>query len=144
MVEPTEEGHALVLAQGGVCIHECFDESEHERVTQTIRGKLAHQALAAEVLEHSCEPRLNLCGLNPTRGPPLRMEASPLGSHLPGKEGGILKETSMILLTPQHQVCPAPRNFASCCFMHATAVRSTNQQPPDGERARDTAQNRVP
>jgi len=28
--------------------------------------------------------------------------------------------------------------------MHATAVRSTNQQPPDGERARDTAQNRVP
>ena len=59
MVEPTEEGHALVLAQGGVGIHECFDESEHERVTQTMRGKLAHQALAAEVLEHSCEPRLN-------------------------------------------------------------------------------------
>ena len=63
-----KEGHALVLAQGGVCIHECFDESEHERVTQTIQVKLAHQARAAEVLEHSCEPRLNLCGLNPLAG----------------------------------------------------------------------------
>ena len=85
-----------------------------------------------------------LVRFEPTRGPPLRMEASPLGSHLPGKEGGILKETSMILLTPQHQVCPAPRNFASCCFMHATAVRSTNQLPPDRERTRDTALTRVP
>jgi len=59
------------------------------------------------------------------------MEASPLGSHLPGINGGILKDTSMILLPPQHQVFPAQRNFASCCFMHATAVRSTNQKPPE-------------
>ena len=68
MVEPTEEGHALVLAQGGVCIHECFDESEHERVTKTIRGKLAQWVLAAEVLEHSCEPGVHLSVLNPLAG----------------------------------------------------------------------------
>jgi hypothetical protein len=91
VVEPTEEGHALVLAQGGVGIHECFDESEHERVTQTIRGKLARQALAAEVLEHSCEPRLNLCGLNPLAGHLYERRHRHCGSHLPGIEGGILK-----------------------------------------------------
>ena len=68
VVEPTEEGHALVLAQGGVGIHECFDESEHERVTQTIRGKLAHWVLAAEVLEHSREPGVHLSALNPLAG----------------------------------------------------------------------------
>ena len=87
---------------------------------------------------------LELVRFEPTRGPPLHMEASPLGSHLPGINGGILKDTSMILPPPQHPGFLAPRNFASCCFMHATAVRSTNQQPPDGERARDTAQDRVP
>ena len=110
MVEPTEGGHALVLAQGGVCIHECFDESEHERVTQTIQVKLAHQALAAEVLEHSCEPRLNLCGLNPLAGHLYERRHRHCGSHLPGIDGGILKETSMILLAAQHPGFPAPRN----------------------------------
>ena len=98
MVEPTEEGHALVLAQGGVCIHECFDESEHERVTQTIRGKLAHWVLAAEVLEHSCEPGVHLSALNPLAGHLYERRHRHCGSHLPGIDGGILKYTSMILL----------------------------------------------
>ena len=131
----------------------CTGRCRHPRVLRRKRARARHTDHTREASPPGTRRRgpgalvratFELVRFEPTRGPPLRMEASPLGSHLPGKEGGILKETSMILLTPQHQVCPAPRNFASCCFMHATAVRSTNQQPPDGERARDTAQNRVP
>ena len=131
----------------------CTGRCRHPRVLRRKRARARHTDHTREASPLGARrrgpralvrARSALQRFEPTRGPPLRMEASPLGSHLPGKEGGILKETSMILLTPQHQVCPAPRNFASCCFMHATAVRSTNQQPPDGERARDTAQNRVP
>ena len=138
------ECDAPVLAQGGVEILERLEEHEHERIAEATRGQRGHWVLATEVLEHSCEPGLHLSAVNPLAGHLYERRHRHCGSHLPGIEGGILKDTSMILLAPQHQVFPAPRKFASCCFMHATAVRSTNQQPPDRARARDMAQNRVP
>ena len=135
---------ALILAQGAVKILERFEKHEHEGIAEVTRGQCGHWVLAAEVLEHSRESGVHLSVLNPLAGQLYERRHRHCGSHLPGIDGGILKETSMILLTPQHPGFPAPRNFASCCFMHATAVRSTNQQPPDGERARAPAQNRVP
>ena len=49
-------------------ILERFQEHEHESIAEATCRKRRHEVLAAEVLEHSCEPRLNLCGLNPLAG----------------------------------------------------------------------------
>ena len=56
------------LAQGGVEILERFEEHEHERIAEATRRKSRRWVLAAEVLEHSCEPGPNLTVVNPLAG----------------------------------------------------------------------------
>ena len=104
VVEPGVECDALTLAHKRCCrdsraIQEARARRHRRGHTRAVRALGARRrgprALARATREH--------VRFEPTRGPPLHihmhMVPSPLGSHLPGIDGGILKETSMILLT---------------------------------------------